>query len=99
MVGKEVKSTHLRKQKGYLLHNAHSACINTFAMTFRFRDGLPLDVGNRSKYDGATEDRPSLFVTDAGPDDAGEYACVIDNDVGRGVAANASNVEVLCESH
>ncbi len=93
--GGSKKKKRLKKGKHTRLSRILSK-INIF-FYHRFRNGLPLDTGNSSKFEGASVDRPSLLVKSASAGDAGEYACVLDNAVGRGVAGNVSTVEVLCE--
>lgn len=51
-------------------------------MPCRYRSGQLLDLRNRTRYDGATLERPSLFIRSATREDSGSYSCVLENELG-----------------
>ena len=63
----------------------------------RYRDENLVDTSNRSRYDGATPEQPSLVIKKVSGDDIGEYSCVLENKVGRGESQNVSVLDVFCE--
>ena len=69
----------------------------------RYRDGQLVPTAGRtndssssSRYEGATVDRPSLIISSVGSEDIGNYACVLENDVGVG-ESNFTSLEVYCK--
>ena len=65
--------------------------------SYRYRNGQLLEVGNRTRYDGATVDQPSLVIKSASRQDTGRYSCVLENEIGATESQNAAQLNVLCE--
>lgn len=59
-----------------------------------YRNGDYLDVSDKSRFDGATLDQPSLVIKSAGEPDIGSYSCVLENQVGTGEAENIAHLDV-----
>jgi hypothetical protein len=56
-----------------------------------------LEVSNRSRYDGASVDQPSLVIKSASKADTGRYSCVLENQIGAAESQNAAQLNVLCK--
>ena len=63
----------------------------------RYRNGQLLELSNRTRYDGATVDQPSLVIKSASKADTGRYSCVLENEIGAAESQNAAQLNVLCE--
>ncbi len=76
-------------------HNTTQTKLSYFLC--RYRNGQLLDLTNRSRYDGATVEQPSLVIKSVDRSDSGIYSCVLENDVGASESKSTANVDVICK--
>ena len=63
----------------------------------RYRNGILLELNNRTRYGGATVDQPSLVIHSAHREDTGSYSCVLENIVGASESLNAALLDIYCK--
>ena len=56
-----------------------------------------MDLTNRTRYDGATLEQPSLVIKTVSREDSGRYSCVLENRIGASESKSAAILTVLCE--
>ena len=72
-------------------------CVSTKLRNCRYLNDNYLDVSDKSHFDGATLDQPSLVIKSAGEGDIGSYSCELENQVGTGRAENIAYLDVYCK--
>jgi hypothetical protein len=65
--------------------------------SLRYRNGQLLDLSNRSRYEGASVDQPSLVIKAADRGDTGRYSCVLENKIGASESKTAALLDVNCK--
>ena len=87
-------SPQKRREVQWSSHSSPSLCF-----LLRYRDGqlLPTGRNGSDRYEGATVDRPSLIIRSVAKEDIGDYACVLENEVGVGESRNMTTLEAFCE--
>lgn len=68
-----------------------------FFVTFRYRNGQLLDLTDKTRFEGATVDQPSLVIKRASREDNGRYSCVLENSIGASESKSAAILTVLCK--
>ena len=63
----------------------------------RYRNGILLELNNRTRYGGATVDQPSLVIHSAHREDTGRYSCVLENIIGASESQNGALLDVYCK--
>ena len=61
-----------------------------------YHNGHLINVENE-RFEGGTSEPVSLAINPIIPQDAGDYSCSAQNEVGQDVSVNSVNLEVLCE--
>ena len=56
-----------------------------------------MDLSDKTRYEGATTDQPSLVIKKVSRDDNGRYSCVLENKIGASESKSAATVTVLCK--
>jgi len=87
-----ITTNETREVMIYCTYEANPTSLNAVRW---YRNGQLLDLSDKSRYDGATVDQPSLVIKKVSREDNGRYSCVLENKIGASESKNAAILTVL----
>jgi len=87
-----ITTNETREVMIYCTYEANPTSLNAVRW---YRNGQLLDLSDRTRYEGATVDQPSLVIKKVSREDNGRYSCVLENNIGASESKGAATLTVL----